>query len=704
MAIEYDDIQLKITSELSSTKGIDKAIDNLENVKSAAEDLGKVDISNATNQVKEFAQAVDSVKPNTLEMARRAIKQSQIPRDPSLKGQITKGREVDLDPTYAESASSWEETSNSIEKASRSIEHYRQIVNEIKDAQATQEQINQTWKDIGTSIDEDITKTFTFRNAVTSAEDMFRNMLGKINSGMQETVDKAKELKDQIKQTQTPLDKLVARFKSLLIYRTLRAIISGIVNAIKDGVKNLEDWDRSTGMTGFANSMDRARESLLVLKNSLAVIVAPGLQALIGVLQQIATWAMTAANAISRFFAILGGKSTYRAVVWADSIADSEKKAGGAAKKATDEFKKQLMAFDEINNISAQNDSGSGGGGGGGASTKYTEMFEERDVGQVSDIEGKLAGVVKWLKQIGEFLSKGFAPLAKIKDTVQEVWNKVKETASLVASAFKKPIETIVFGFRNVISAVSSLYESIISAAGSVVKSVLTILDAVIKVGDEFGVWQTLANWIKGAFDVLAGAIQVVAYWIKTAGYYLEYVATLAGEAWKLIMGKGSIEEFKRNMEEAKNTLEGKVLKATNDLANALNNTFNRKYYLKTVWDEIINRTVHVNEIYTAIGSKGMRTVEKYAGGGMMINSGQLFIARESGPEMVGTIGGQSAVVNNQQIVDAVSQGVASAVASVMGNGSNVTVTLEGDAKGIFKVVQKEGRAYSARTGQPALA
>ena len=203
---------------------------------------------------------------------------------------------------------------------------------------------------------------------------------------------------------------------------------------------------------------------------------------------------------------------------------------------------------------------------------------------------------------------------------------------------------------------------------------------------------------------MLAGAIQVVAYWIKTAGYYLEYVATLAGEAWKLIMGKGSIEEFKRNMEEAKNTLEGKVLKATNDLANALNNTFNRKYYLKTVWDEIINRTVHVNEIYTAIGSKGMRTVEKYAGGGMMINSGQLFIARESGPEMVGTIGGQSAVVNNQQIVAAVSQGVASAVASVMGGSQNVTITLEGDAKGIFKVVQKEGRAYSARTGQPALA
>lgn len=530
-----------------------------------------------------------------------------------------------------------------------------------------------------------------------------RYQLTAMKEAARQSADGVKEIGKEAKKAQSPIEKIASRLKNILMYRVLRNIISGMGNAIKEGFTNLEQWDRKQGNTGFAEAMDRARESLLVLKNSLAVVGAPFLEGLISVLQQVASWAMTAANAISRFFAILGGKSTYRAVVWADSIADSEKKAGGAAKKATDEFKKQLMAFDEINNISAQNDSGSGGGGGGGASAKYTEMFEERDVGQVSDIEGKLAGVVKWLKQIGKFLSKGFAPLAKIKDTVQEVWNKVKETASLVASAFKKPIETIVFGFRNVISAVSSLFESIISAAGSVVKSVLTILDAVIKVGDEFGVWQTLANWIKGAFDVLAGAIQVVAYWIKTAGYYLEYVATLAGEAWKLIMGKGSIEEFKRNMEEAKNTLEGKVLKATNDLAHALNNTFNRKYYLKTVWDEIINRTVHVNEIYTAIGSKGMRTVEKYAEGGI-VPQGQLFIAREAGAELVGNVGGHTAVMNNQDIVNAVSAGVASAVASVMGNGSNVTVTLEGDAKGIFKVVQKEGRAYSARTGQPALA
>lgn len=56
-----------------------------------------------------------------------------------------------------------------------------------------------------------------------------------------------------------------------------------------------------------------------------------------------------------------------------------------------------------------------------------------------------------------------------------------------------------------------------------------------------------------------------------------------------------------------------------------------------------------------------------YASGGVP-STGQMFLARESGPELVGTIGNQTAVVNNSQIVEAVSAGVANAVSSVMGN------------------------------------
>lgn len=57
--------------------------------------------------------------------------------------------------------------------------------------------------------------------------------------------------------------------------------------------------------------------------------------------------------------------------------------------------------------------------------------------------------------------------------------------------------------------------------------------------------------------------------------------------------------------------------------------------------------------------------VGKYSTGGFP-EKGQMFIANEREPELIGTIGGSTAVVNNQQIVASVSQGVASAVAGVL--------------------------------------
>ena len=46
---------------------------------------------------------------------------------------------------------------------------------------------------------------------------------------------------------------------------------------------------------------------------------------------------------------------------------------------------------------------------------------------------------------------------------------------------------------------------------------------------------------------------------------------------------------------------------------------------------------------------------------GGFVSSGQLFVAQESGPEMIGTLGGRTAVANNDQIVSGIASGVASA-------------------------------------------
>lgn len=88
-----------------------------------------------------------------------------------------------------------------------------------------------------------------------------------------------------------------------------------------------------------------------------------------------------------------------------------------------------------------------------------------------------------------------------------------------------------------------------------------------------------------------------------------------------------------------------------------------------------------------------------YAEGGF-VSTGELFIARERGPELVGSVGGRTAVANNDQIVAAVSEGVYRAVSSAMGN-SNTTVNVDG--KKLFEIVTERNNSAVRRTGRSPL-
>ena len=82
---------------------------------------------------------------------------------------------------------------------------------------------------------------------------------------------------------------------------------------------------------------------------------------------------------------------------------------------------------------------------------------------------------------------------------------------------------------------------------------------------------------------------------------------------------------------------------------------------------------------------------------------GQMFIAREKGPELVANISGHTTVMNNDQIVSSVSSGVAQAVRNVMGNTNNggvYNIYLDKDHKlGTYTLEQLQGMAKS--NGRP---
>lgn len=91
--------------------------------------------------------------------------------------------------------------------------------------------------------------------------------------------------------------------------------------------------------------------------------------------------------------------------------------------------------------------------------------------------------------------------------------------------------------------------------------------------------------------------------------------------------------------------------------------------------------------------------ITKYAAGFLGVQSGEMFIAREAGPELVGSIGGNTAVMNNNQIVASVAAGVAQAVSSVMGNGGTNEITIKVDSETLYKAVRKGERKASGRYG-----
>lgn len=96
-----------------------------------------------------------------------------------------------------------------------------------------------------------------------------------------------------------------------------------------------------------------------------------------------------------------------------------------------------------------------------------------------------------------------------------------------------------------------------------------------------------------------------------------------------------------------------------------------------------------------------------YAKGGFPEN-GEMFMARESGPELVGRMGNKNAVANNNQIIEGIRSGVYEAVVNALESRSQskdgeseIHIYLEGDADKLFKLVRKKGLQYQKSTGKP---
>lgn len=201
------------------------------------------------------------------------------------------------------------------------------------------------------------------------------NGLKKIKNSIGGVLSKLKNLRAGANKTSSGFSNLLKTMRQMILSMAVFQAMSKGVEFLKSGLQNLAVYSKE-----YNKNMSALVSSTGMLKNSLAVAFAPIISAVIPYLVKLIDWISAAANAVSRFFAILGGKKTYtQAIKQNKNYAASLNNVG----KSADNAKGSLAGFDDLDVLQKNDASGSGGGSSSGGADG--SGFEQADVGVVSD-------------------------------------------------------------------------------------------------------------------------------------------------------------------------------------------------------------------------------------------------------------------------------------------------------------------------------
>ena len=298
---------------------------------------------------------------------------------------------------------------------------------------------------------------------------------------------------------------------------------------------------------------------------------------------------------------------------------------------------------------------------------------------------------------------------------IQGVWDGVKlyfATAWNGIKAIFKPVATYLGGlFSTAWTRIKAVWNTVVSYfellwAG--IKAIFAVVEGVLS-GDFSKAFDAIKNvWNKavGMFSTIWTGIKEVFSSVKP------WFSDTFSSAWQAIKDifSGWGEFFSGLWDVVKNTFTsiGKDLgeAVANAFKSALNNTISVVERVLNNVIGLINGAITMLNKIPGVNVGKMKKVElqRFASGGYPV-PGQMFIARESGPEMVGTMGGRTAVANNDQIVEGVSQGVYQAVLEAMnGRGKGSTeITIKLDSAVLFHEFVKQNNDYVRQTGESPL-
>lgn len=574
---------------------------------------------------------------------------------------------------------------------------------------------------VKTDADQAAAKLTSLSNAIAGVQSSARGVGGGANSAAKGIA----QVGNAAKNANKPINNFVAALKRIAFYRVIRSVIKSISQAFQEGLEKAYLF--SSGVVGegnrFAQAMDRMKSSSNQMKGQLGSAFISLLAAIEPIISKIIDLVIKAADAISQLFAAITGSTYLKAENTSAKFADNMKRGAGSAK----EWKNQLMGFDVINKLNEP----SGGGGGSGADPlsgyKFNDTPLENWAQKIHDnlalIETVASGFALGLGLILAF-SGANIPLG-LGLIALGAYGLVR-SASLDWSAVDRNVATVLHNIMHVVGISALAIGALLALSGVNIPLGLGLM----AVGVAGIVTAASIRW--GLDKEVGGSLTKIARYASLATFAVGAILALSGVATPLglaMMG-ASIVGYAATVD-----WDG-LLKSVQGAWDGVKKYYNeniKKYWTLEYWQEKINSAFAIDwdsafggilegarklaqpllgVIATVqklvqwiavalfgLGKLGSRYDQRakqieadgsvylqgFATGGFP-EEGQLFISRENGPELVGTMGGRTAVANNDQIVDGIRAGVYEAVSAAMsGGGSDKPVAIYLDGREIAR-------------------
>ena len=544
-----------------------------------------------------------------------------------------------------------------------------------------------------------------------------------------------------------------SKFKSVALYRFIRSVLMTLVNGIKEGVQNLAKYDKLMGnVYGYNDAMSKMLSTWTQLKNTLGLVAGDVLKRIIPAITTLINLLISAVNWVRALITAFRGDTTFlRAKKLQLDYADSLDKTNSSAKA----LKKTLFGFDELNVL---NDN-SGSGGGNDDSGFEPANVSDYKLDWLANLSDGWRNLIKTMTTglgVAGLFSLINAIMGRKNKTLKDQTDLTKGEASAVSSL------SSVLGGAGLLGALMAVWgflgtNKLPTIDSTPITTPSAEMGAAMQgLAGEYNNLQALFNTPLPALDHTAASQSLQDFEVELNAFIERYRGVLEYMGVELPPVKTNDVEKSYTLvsKDTIQTMENVNANVQNGMSAAAMNvgqgaiTMSENFYNGT--ESIVQRAVNLQSILSNLGSMisgfngstignvvsnlatkfinttaglkapsfnspqmlPLQLMAAFLGGGSgisipfmasggSVSAGQLFVANESGPELIGQVGGKTTVTNQEQFT----QGLASAnevvvqatlaaanaiVAAI--NSKDATVELDGVmvSRALYKPMQEE--------------